>query len=54
MLSRGGSDAQVVREFDIVKREFVADGFVLPEAKSSVDWADEDTLYVATDFGPAA
>jgi prolyl oligopeptidase len=54
MLSRGGSDAQVVREFDIVKREFVQGGFVLPEAKSSVDWADEDTLYVATDFGPGS
>jgi prolyl oligopeptidase len=54
MLSRGGSDAQVVREFDIVRREFVADGFVLPEAKSSVDWADEDTIYVATDFGPGS
>ncbi len=51
MLSRGGSDAQVVREFDIVARRFVADGFVLPEAKSSVDWIDADTLYVATDFG---
>jgi prolyl oligopeptidase len=54
LLSRGGSDAQVVREFDIVKREFVAGGFVLPEAKSSVEWADEDTLYVATDFGPGS
>ena len=54
MLSRGGSDAQVVREFDIVKREFVSGGFVLPEAKSSVDWADEDTIYVATDFGPGS
>jgi len=54
MLSRGGSDAQVVREFDIVKREFVSGGFVLPEAKSSVDWADENTLYVATDFGPGS
>ena len=54
MLSRGGSDAQVVREFDIVRREFVDGGFVLPEAKSSVDWADADTLYVATDFGPGS
>ena len=51
MLSRGGSDAQVVREYDVAGRAFVADGFMLPEAKSSVDWADEDTLYVATDFG---
>ena len=54
MLSRGGSDAQVVREFDTTRRAFVADGFVLPEAKSSVDWADENTIYVATDFGPGS
>ena len=51
-LSRGGSDAHVVREYDIGKRRFVTDGFILPEAKSDVDWADADTLYVATDFGP--
>jgi prolyl oligopeptidase len=54
MLSRGGSDAQVVREYDVASRAFVADGFVLPEAKSSVDWADENTVYVATDFGPGS
>ena len=54
MLSRGGSDAQVVREYDVPRRAFVADGFVLPEAKSSVDWADENTIYVATDFGPGS
>ncbi|MGH3823029.1 MAG: prolyl oligopeptidase family serine peptidase [Pseudonocardiaceae bacterium] len=51
-LSRGGADASVVREFDLERREFVTDGFQLPEAKSSVDWIDADTLYVATDFGP--
>ena len=54
MLSRGGSDAQVVREFDIAERAFVTEGFVLPEAKSSVDWLDADTLLVATDFGPGS
>jgi prolyl oligopeptidase len=51
-LSRGGADAAVVREFDIERREFVADGFALAEAKSSVNWIDADHLYVATDFGP--
>jgi len=51
MLSRGGSDAQVVREFDVASRAFVTHGFALPEAKSSVDWLDADTLLVATDFG---
>ena len=50
-LSRGGADAQVIREFDIGTRRFVADGFQLPEAKSEVAWADAHTLYVGTDFG---
>jgi len=50
-LSRGGGDAHVVREFDPVALRFVADGFVLPEAKSDVSWIDRDTLFVGTDFG---
>ena len=50
-LSRGGGDAVVVREFDLVKKNFVSDGFVVPEAKSEVDWRDRDTIYVSTDFG---
>jgi prolyl oligopeptidase len=50
-LSRGGSDAAVLREFDMATREFVADGFTLPEAKSGYSWADPDTLLVGTDFG---
>jgi prolyl oligopeptidase len=51
-LSRGGADAEVVREFDIERREFVTDGFQLPEAKSRVSWIDADSIYVGTDFGP--
>jgi len=54
MLSRGGSDAHVVREFDMAARRFVEDGFVLPEAKSDVDWVDADTLWIGTDFGPGS
>lgn len=50
-LSRGGADAKVTREFDIAKREFVKDGFNLPEAKSQLDWVDIHTVYVGTDFG---
>jgi prolyl oligopeptidase len=49
-LSRGGSDACVIREFDLVKKEFVKDGFVLPEAKSDISWKDRDTIYVGTKF----
>ncbi|WP_249714212.1 prolyl oligopeptidase family serine peptidase [Rhizomonospora bruguierae] len=53
-LSRGGADAVVVREFDLNRRVFVADGFTLPEAKTDVCWIDEDHIYVATDFGPGS
>src|SRR6185503_1828270 len=30
------------------------DGFSLPEAKSSVAWRDENTVWVGTDFGPGS
>ena len=53
-LSRGGGDARVVREFDLATLSFVADGFILPEAKSDVAWIDRDTLFVGTDFGPGS
>lgn len=50
-LSRGGSDAAEVREFDLASARFVEGGFFLPEAKSSFGWVDENTLLVATDWG---
>src|SRR5262249_3100138 len=53
-LSRGGADAKVVREFDTASKRFVDGGFVLPEAKSEIDWIDGDPLFVATDFGPGS
>ena len=53
-LSRGGADAAVVREFHVPTRRFVADGFVLPEAKSDIGWLDIDTVLVSTDFGPGS
>ena len=53
-LSRGGGDAVVVREFDAATKQFVKDGFSLPEAKGSVSWKDRDTIYVQTDFGPGS
>ncbi len=51
-LSHGGSDAVETREFDLVKKAFVKDGFRLPESKGGVAWIDEDTIYVSRDFGP--
>jgi Serine proteases of the peptidase family S9A len=53
-LSRGGADADVIREFDLTTKAFVKDGFSLPEAKSQVGWIDHDHLFVATDFGPGS
>jgi prolyl oligopeptidase len=50
-LSRGGGDAVVVREFDVVKKEFVAGGFQLPEGKNRVNWRTRDELFVGADFG---
>jgi prolyl oligopeptidase len=53
-LSRGGADADVVREFDMKTRTFVEGGFFLPEAKNSVSWQDDDTITVGSDFGPGS
>ena len=50
-LSNGGKDASINREFDLEKREFVAGGFEMPEAKADLTWKDLDTLIVATDWG---
>jgi prolyl oligopeptidase len=54
LLSRGGADAVVVREFDLDARQFRPGGFELPEAKTQVAWLDRDTLLVGTDFGPGS
>jgi prolyl oligopeptidase len=50
-LSRGGADADVTREFDLVAKTWVQDGFFRPEAKGGLQWIDADTVYVFTDFG---
>jgi prolyl oligopeptidase len=49
-LSRGGSDAVVVREFDIHSKSFVKDGFQLPEGKHNISWQDLNTVFVGTNF----
>ena len=51
-LSRGGGDAKVVREFDLRTKTFVADGFFVKEAKTEAAYLDDDSILVATDFGP--
>ncbi len=50
-LSRGGSDAVVIREFDMATRRFVPDGFVMPQAKGRIAWVDRDTLLLMAALG---
>eukprot|EP00943_MAST-04B_sp_MAST-4B-sp1_P000714 g714.t1 len=53
-LSKGGADACVVREFNLVEKKFVSKeegGFFVPECKSRVYWRDYDTLIIGTNVG---
>ena len=50
-LSRGGSDAVVLREFDLAAKTFVKGGFELGEAKGQASWLDADTLLLASAWG---
>ena len=53
-LSRGGADADVTREFDLVNKRWVEGGFFREEAKGGLGWIDRDTVYAFTDFGPGS
>jgi prolyl oligopeptidase len=53
-LSRGGSDAVVLREFDLTRKAFVEGGFTLPQAKGATDWLDADTLLLSSAYGSEA
>ena len=47
----GGSDATVLREFDLESKSFVSDNpFNIPEAKSNVTWLNKDCILVGTDM----
>lgn len=53
-LSRGGSDASEIREFDTAARAFVPEGYFLKEAKSGISWMSAAAMLVGTDFGPGS
>ena len=53
-LSRGGADADVTREFDISRKDWIKDGFFRAEAKGGLGWIDQDNVFVYTDFGPGS
>lgn len=50
-LSRGGSDAVTLREFNLDTKTFVAGGFILPEAKGGAAWVDPDTVLLSSAHG---
>jgi len=52
-LSRGGADAEVIREFNLTEKAFMPPpwGFFVPEAKTSVAYQDRNTLFIGTDCG---
>ena len=50
-LSMGGKDAVVTREFDLVSKTFVENGFNTSESKQSSGWINENQIMIATDFG---
>ena len=51
MLSPDGGDAREIREYDLLEKCFVKDGFRVAAAKSDISWIDKDTVFIATDFG---
>ena len=50
-LSRGGGDAVEIREFDLQSKQFVDNGYFVPEAKGDAYWIDRNKLVVSSDFG---
>jgi prolyl oligopeptidase len=52
-LSRGGSDAIHLKEFDLTTQDFVPaeEAFILPEAKTRASYKSRDVLLVGSDFG---
>ena len=52
-LSPGGSDATVVREFDLQSKSFITEkegGFYVPKAKTFIDWRTRNTVFIGTKF----
>nr|MDQ3622843.1 S9 family peptidase [Verrucomicrobiota bacterium] len=53
-ITRGGQDASVIREFDLISRRIVEGGFRLEESKQAAVWVDRDTLLAGRDWGNGA
>ena len=49
-LSPGGSDADIVREFNLKTKLFVENGFNLPLSKGHATWFSDDVIFLAREF----
>ncbi|MGC6434182.1 MAG: prolyl oligopeptidase family serine peptidase [Crocinitomicaceae bacterium] len=49
-LSDGGTDENIIREFDVKSKSFVKKGFELPSGKGNVAWLNEDEILIARTF----
>lgn len=45
-LSNGGADATIIREFDLIAKKFVEDGFYIPEGRSNAHWLSPHKILV--------
>ena len=51
LLSKGGGDAVVIKEFDPNSKQFIENGFYIDEAKGGASYVDENTLIISSNFG---
>lgn len=52
-LHLGGSDTNVIREFDLTTKQFVPDGFNKPLGKGDARWLNKNTVIIAHTFDEA-
>ena len=50
-LSKGGGDAVVTKEFDVSSKQFITDGYYIPEGKGNASYVNENLVVVASNFG---
>lgn len=49
-LSDGGTDENIIREFDVKSKTFVTNGFELPSGKGNVAWLNENEILITRTF----
>ncbi|HAH67741.1 MAG TPA: hypothetical protein DCL68_04325, partial [Gammaproteobacteria bacterium] len=50
-LSDGGTDAVTIREFDLIEKKFLRNGFNTYSSKQNASWVNENQILIGADFG---